>query len=88
VIRLQCGELGSYTEITVKGITPQLPIREGLTIHPDTDLSSVHRASWYICKVSFESIEQFLECLLAGTARWAALDPNCHILGLVSGRQE
>jgi hypothetical protein len=34
---LRFGGSGAYTEITVNGITPQLPINEGLTIHPETD---------------------------------------------------
>jgi hypothetical protein len=35
----------TYTEMIVKGMTPQLPINDGLTIHPDTLLSRVHKAS-------------------------------------------
>lgn len=45
--------MGTYTEITVNGMTPQLPIKGGLTIQPETLLSSVHSASWYICNISF-----------------------------------
>lgn len=38
----------TYTEIMVSGMTPQLPINDGLTILDATLLSRVHKASWYI----------------------------------------
>jgi hypothetical protein len=57
--RLVSHQLGSSnvdeftdTDIIVKGIVPQLPINGGLTIHPETLLSSVHNASWYNYQIS------------------------------------
>lgn len=59
-------------------MTPQLPINGGLTIAPETLLSRVHNASWYICKVSSASIELLLYYLLLERAHSASLVPNSH----------
>lgn len=39
----------TYTEIIVRGKTPQLPMSDGLTIARSTPSSRVHKASLYIC---------------------------------------
>jgi len=38
----------TYTEMMVRGTTPQLPISGGLTMARLGSSSSVQRASWYI----------------------------------------
>lgn len=64
------------TEMTVKGIVPQLPISDGLTIQPETLLSIVHSASWYNYNISWCSFNSYTDKLTRKNSSLGLVGPQ------------